>query len=158
MLASWYDRLKDGCEANRVSDSFEKALEAKGVQVTRARRLIARILCASNDHPDVQCLHRRVVKEDASISIATIYRTLKLFRDLGLLERHMFGSDTARYEPVSEDKHDHLVDIESNEVIEFQDEDINRMTQKIAESLGYHLVDHRIELYGFPIDKAKNAR
>ena len=136
----------------KVSCSLERLLESSGVQMTRARRLIARVLCESHDHPNVQLLHKRAVHLDASISIATIYRTLKLFQELGLLERHTFGSGIARYEPVPEDKHDHLVDIDSDEVIEFRDEEIDKITKKIAERLGYVLVDHRLELYGFSLE------
>lgn len=138
-----------------VEKSLEKTLSEKGVSMTRARRLIAQVLCESDDHPDVQRLYQRISSLDASISIATIYRTLKLFYDLGVLERHTFGSNTARYEPIDKDKHDHLVDIETDQVIEFRDEDIERLTKKIAEQLGYCLVDHRLELYGYPIKSVK---
>ena len=138
-----------------VENSLAKTLSERGVSMTRARRLIAQVLCESDDHPDVQRLYHRISSLDASISIATIYRTLKLFYDLGVLERHTFGSNTARYEPVDKDKHDHLVDIKSDKVIEFRDEEIERLTKKIAEQLGYCLVDHRLELYGYPIKDVK---
>ena len=138
-----------------MENALEKILIEKGISMTRARRLIARVLCESQDHPDVQRLHDRVSTLDASISIATIYRTLKLFYELGALERHTFGSNTARYELSDKEKHDHLVDINSGQVIEFRNTEIDKIAQKIAAELGYCLVDHRLELYGYPMKDAK---
>ncbi len=115
------------------------------------RRIIARILSASDDHPDAEELHRRANALDASISLATVYRTVKLFEDSGIIERHDFRDGRARYEEVPDEHHDHLIDIRSGDVIEFQSEEIERLQEEIAHKLGYKLVDHRLELYGVPL-------
>ncbi|MDA8653679.1 transcriptional repressor [Alphaproteobacteria bacterium] len=123
------------------------------MRMTEQRRVIARVLAESDDHPDVEEVHRRAAEQDAGISIATVYRTVRLFEEAGILTRHEFGDGRARYEPVSEGHHDHLIDIQSGQVIEFINEEIERLQQEIAEKLGYRLVDHRLELYGVPIKK-----
>lgn len=127
----------------------------KGMRMTEQRRVIARVLSQSKDHPDVEELHRRAAKIDSRISIATIYRTVRLFEEAGILERHDFRDGRSRYETISEEHHDHLIDVNSGKVVEFQNEEIERLQSKIAEQLGYKLVDHRMELYAVPIEKTK---
>ncbi|CAI8411458.1 MAG: transcriptional repressor [Rhizobiales bacterium TMED143] len=124
-----------------------------GMRMTEQRRVIARVLTLANDHPDVEEVHRRAVLEDAGISIATVYRTVRLFEEAGILTRHDFGDGRARYEPVSDDHHDHLIDIQTGQVIEFTNEAIEELQKEVARKLGYKLVDHRLELYGVPLDK-----
>ncbi|MBL6786727.1 MAG: transcriptional repressor [PS1 clade bacterium] len=124
-----------------------------GMRMTEQRRVIARVLTLANDHPDVEEVHRRAVLEDAGISIATVYRTVRLFEEAGILTRHDFGHGRARYEPVSDDHHDHLIDIQTGQVIEFTNEAIEELQKEVARKLGYKLVDHRLELYGVPLDK-----
>lgn len=120
----------------------------KGLRLTEQRRVIARVLTDSEDHPNVEQLHARASAVDPGISIATVYRTLRLFEEAGLLERHEFGDGRARYEPVAEDHHDHLIDVETGTVVEFADPEIEALQRRIAERLGFRLVDHRMELYG----------
>ena len=139
-------------KAENIGDFESKAQEA-GMRMTEQRRVIARVLAESDDHPDVEEVHRRAAEQDAGISIATVYRTVRLFEEAGILTRHEFGDGRARYEPVSEGHHDHLIDIQSGQVVEFINEEIERLQQEIAEKLGYRLVDHRLELYGVPIKK-----
>lgn len=127
---------------------IEALCHEKGLRITEQRRVIARVLSESDDHPDVEELHRRAVEVDAGISIATVYRTVKLFEDAGILERHDFGDGRARYEATSDEHHDHLIDIETGNVIEFYDEKIEELKNQVAERLGFELVDHRLELYG----------
>lgn len=131
---------------------IEELCHQKGLRITEQRRIIARVLSESDDHPDVEELHRRASEKDEGISIATVYRTVKLFEDAGILERHDFGDGRARYEPVSDDHHDHLIDVESGDVIEFFDPKIEELKNEVARRLGYRLVDHRLELYGRKID------
>ena len=126
---------------------------AKGVRLTDQRKLIAEIMSNSNDHPDVDELHKRVNKIDKKISIATVYRTVKLFEESGIVEKHDFKGGKARYEESPEEHHDHLIDINSGEIIEFVDKDIEVLQNKVAEKLGYKLVDHKLELYGSKIKK-----
>ena len=137
--------------------SLEEQCEAKGIQMTRARRVLAQVLSSSEDHPDVPTLFKRASAIDPSISIPTVYRTVKLFEEVGLLEKHHFSTQSgtlqARYEPTMKGSHDHLVDIESGRVIEFQNEEIEALKERIAEELGYKLVDHRLELYAVPLKK-----
>ena len=116
--------------------------------MTEQRRVIAQVLSDSSDHPDAEALYRRASRVDPKISLATVYRTVKLFGDAGIIESHDFGDGRARYEPADEDHHDHLIDVQTGEVIEFVDEEIERLQERIAEKLGYELVDHRLELYG----------
>ena len=136
------------------SDTIEQRCLAKGVKLTEQRKIIAKIISESkseygeSDHPDVDELYSRVSKIDPKISIATVYRTLKLFEESGIIERHDFREGKSRYEPSSEEHHDHLIDINSGEIIEFVDKDIEELQIKIAKKLGYNLVDHKLELYG----------
>jgi len=130
------------------SIDIEALCQAKGLRITEQRRVIARVLSQSRDHPDVEELHRRASQIDRRISIATVYRTVRLFEDAGILERHDFRDGRSRYEPVPDEHHDHLIDIETGDVIEFSDARIEELQAEIAERLGYRLVDHRMELYG----------
>ncbi len=131
-----------------MPDRIEKLCLAKGLKMTEQRRVIARVLSVSTDHPDVEQLYQRASKIDPRISIATVYRTVKLLEEASILERHDFGDGRARYEEAPEEHHDHLIDANSGEVIEFFNEEIEELQQKIAKELGYKLVDHRLELYG----------
>ena len=137
-----------------MSETIEQKCLNKGVKLTDQRRIIAKVMSESNDHPDVDELYKRVSKIDTKISIATVYRTVKLFEESGILTKHEFKGGKARYEELNEGHHDHLIDIKSGKVVEFQNEAIEELQRKIAEELGYKLVDHRLELYGVP-DKAK---
>jgi Fur family ferric uptake transcriptional regulator len=132
--------------------TIEKRCLEKGLKMTEQRKVIARVLSVATDHPDVEELYRRAVAIDSGISIATIYRTVRLFEESGILDRHDFGDGRARYEEASDEHHDHLIDMRSGDVIEFQDEEIEALQQKIAERLGYRLAGHRLELYGTPIE------
>ena len=134
-----------------TTNSIESQCEQRGLRMTGQRRLIARILSEADDHPDAESVYRRVKREDPKVSLATVYRTLRLFAETGILEMHDFRDGRARYEAADEDHHDHLIDLESGDVIEFVDIEIERLQKKIAEKLGYELVDHRLELYGRPI-------
>jgi Fur family ferric uptake transcriptional regulator len=138
--------------------TLEDACAAKGMRMTEQRRIIARILDAATDHPDVEELYRRAAAIDSKISIATVYRTAKLFEDAGVITRHDFGAGRSRYESIPEEHHDHLIDLRTGEVIEFRDEEIERLQQAMAERLGFRLVDHRLELYGVPLDPKKAGR
>lgn len=120
----------------------------KGMRMTDQRRIIAQVLSQATDHPDVEEVHRRSTAIDPRISIATVYRTVRLFEEAGILERHDFRDGRSRYEPVSEDHHDHLIDLDSGKVLEFHNERIEQLQREIAQELGYELVDHRMELYG----------
>ena len=131
-----------------MTDSIEKKCELKGVKLTEQRKIIARVMSESNDHPNVDELYNRVSKVDSKISIATVYRTVKLFEESGILAKHEFKGDKARYEELNEGHHDHLIDIKSGEIIEFVDEEIEKLQKKVAEKHGYNLVDHKLELYG----------
>ena len=140
-----------------MSDAANLSLEAacleKGMRMTEQRRVIARVQEASSDHPDVEELYRRASAVDPNISISTVYRTVRLFEDAGMIERHDFRDGRSRYEPLPEEHHDHLIDIRSGHVIEFRNEEIERIQERIARELGYRLVDHRLELYAVPLDK-----
>jgi Fur family ferric uptake transcriptional regulator len=137
--------------------SIEEQCAAKGMRMTDQRRTIARVLEAATDHPDVEELHRRAAKIDSRISIATVYRTVKLFEDAGIVARHEFRDGRARYEPVPDEHHDHLIDLRTGKVVEFRDEEIERLQAEIARRLGFKLVDHRMELYGVPLKKDGNS-
>jgi Fur family ferric uptake transcriptional regulator len=137
---------------NRSID-VEALCADKGLRITEQRRVIARVLSESEDHPDVEALHARAAAIDPGISIATVYRTVRLFEDAGILERHDFGDGRARYEAAAETHHDHLIDVETGRVIEFVDADLEALQKKIAEKLGFRLVDHRMELYGVSLDR-----
>ena len=129
--------------------------EEKGLRVTEQRRTVAAVIEDADDHPDVEELYRRASKLDPKISLATVYRTVKLFEDWGLLEKLEFGDGRARYESADRDHHDHLIDLNSGEVIEFVDEEIEALQEKIARKLGYELRGHRLELYGVPVSRKK---
>ncbi len=131
-----------------MSETIEKKCLKKGLKLTDQRKIIARIMSDSKDHPDVDELFRRVTEVDNKISIATVYRTVKLFEEEGIVAKHDFKGKKARYEELSEEHHDHLVDIKTGEIIEFVDDDIEILQKKVAEKLGYDLVDHKLELYG----------
>jgi len=131
-----------------MAETIEQKCLVKGVKLTDQRKIIARVMSQSNDHPDVDELYNRVSKIDSRISIATIYRTVKLFEESGILAKHEFKGGKARYEELSESHHDHLIDIKSGEIIEFVDEEIEKLQKKIADKYGYELVDHKLELYG----------
>ena len=131
---------------------IEDLCEQRGMRMTDQRRIIARVLSGSDDHPDVEEVYRRAAAKDSNISIATVYRTVRLFEEAGILERHEFGDGRARYEQVPEIHHDHLINIQTREVIEFADKQIEELQRAIAERLGYRLVGHRLELYCVPID------
>ena len=126
---------------------------AKGMRMTEQRRTIARVLSGSADHPDVEELYRRCAEIDDRISISTVYRTVKLFEDAGIIERHDFREGRARYEQMRESHHDHLINLRTGEVIEFQSEAIERLQAEVANQLGFKLVDHRLELYAIPLDQ-----
>ena len=132
---------------------IESKCKQKGVRLTDQRKLIARVMSESEGHPDVDELHRKVNKLDPKISIATVYRTVKLFEEAGIVAKHDFKGNKSRYEQVPEEHHDHLIDINTGEITEFVNEDIEKLQKKVAEKLGYKLVDHRLELYGSKIKK-----
>ena len=127
---------------------IEEKCKLKGVRLTDQRKVIAQVMSDSKDHPDVDDLHKRVSGIDKKISIATVYRTVKLFEESGILEKHDFKGGKARYEELNEGHHDHLIDIKSGEIIEFLDNEIEELQKKVAEKYGYELVDHKLELYG----------
>ena len=138
-------------------DRIEKLCVEKGMRMTEQRKVIARVISVSSDHPDVEELHRRAAAIDPHISIATVYRTVRLFEESGILERHDFRDGRSRYEETPEIHHDHLIDMKSGKVVEFVDPEIERLQQEIARRLGYKLVDHRLELYGVPLDEKAKA-
>ena len=132
---------------------LEQLCADRGLRITEQRRVIARVLSESDDHPDVEQLHQRASAIDPKISIATVYRTVRLFEEAGVLDRHDFGDGRARYEPAPEAHHDHLIDVESGKVVEFVDPELEALQKQIAEKLGYRLVDHRMELYGVRLER-----
>ena len=134
-------------------NSIEEKCKTKGVRLTDQRRIIAEVMSKATDHPDVDELHKRINKIDKKISIATVYRTVKLFEESGIVEKHDFKGGKARYEQAPEEHHDHLIDINSGDIIEFVDQDIEILQNKVAKKLGYKLVDHKLELYGSKIKK-----
>jgi Fur family ferric uptake transcriptional regulator len=134
-------------------NKIEKKCLAKDVRLTDQRKIIAKVMSSATDHPDVDELHKRVNKVDKKISIATVYRTVKLFEESGIVEKHDFKGGKARYEEAPDEHHDHLIDINSGEIIEFVDKDIEILQNKVAKKLGYKLVDHKLELYGSKIKK-----
>ncbi|WP_294220097.1 Fur family transcriptional regulator [uncultured Shimia sp.] len=136
-----------------MSDSIIERCETKGLRMTEQRRTIANVLQESSDHPDVEELYARASARDAGISLATVYRTVKLFEEAGILDKLEFGDGRARYEDAEREHHDHLIDISSGEVIEFVDAEIEALQEKIAEKLGFQLKGHRLELYGVPLKK-----
>ena len=130
-----------------MSSSIEDKCLKKGVRLTEQRKIIAKIMSESDDHPDVDELHKRVSKIDSKISIATVYRTVKLFEESGIVSKHDFKGNKSRYEQAPKEHHDHLIDVKTGEIIEFVNEDIEKLQNQVAEKLGYKLVDHRLELY-----------
>ncbi|MBL8643280.1 MAG: transcriptional repressor [Rhodospirillaceae bacterium] len=143
-------------EANTVSRIENRCVD-KGMKMTEQRRVIARVLSAAADHPDVEEVHRRAIDVDPRISIATVYRTVRLFEESGIVKRHDFGDGRARYEPAPESHHDHLIDVHSGKVIEFRNDDIERLQQEVAKAYGYRLVGHRLELFVEPLDRPAKA-
>ena len=140
-----------------MGDRLERLCLEKGLRMTDQRRVIARVLSESTDHPDVEMVHQRSVAIDSGISISTVYRTVKLFEEAAILERHDFGDGRARYEEIPKEHHDHLIDVKTGGVIEFQNVDIERLQKVVARELGYRLVDHRLELYGVRLSKKERA-
>jgi len=138
--------------------NIEALCAAKGMRMTEQRRVIARVLAESDDHPDVEELYRRCVRVDDRISISTVYRTMRLFEDAGIIERHDFRDGRARYETSPDIHHDHLINLRNGDVIEFQSEEIERLQAEVARKLGYRLVDHRLELYAVPLNDEKTKR
>ena len=136
-------------------NSIERLCIEKGMKMTEQRRTIARVLSSADDHPDVEEVYRRAGKMDPRISIATVYRTVRLFEEAHIIERHDFGDGRARYEEVPDEHHDHLIDIQTGKIIEFQNTEIEELQEKIAEKHGMRLVGHRLELYGVPLDAEK---
>ena len=134
------------------TQSLEELCLQKGMRMTEQRRIIAQVLASAHDHPDVEELYRRASAVDSNISISTVYRTVKLFEDSGIIERHDFREGRARYEQIPESHHDHLIDLRTGQVIEFQSEEIEKLQAEVARRLGYKLVDHRLELYAVPLD------
>ena len=134
---------------------IEALCVGRGMRMTEQRRVIARVLSDAEDHPDVEEVYARASGVDPRISISTVYRTVKLFEDAGIIDKHEFRDGRSRYEPTSEEHHDHLIDLRSGEVIEFQNEDIEKLQRAVARELGYRLVDHRLELYGVPLKDDK---
>ena len=137
-------------------DRIEKLCVDKGMRMTDQRRVVARVLSVAKDHPDVEELYRRAHAEDPHISIATVYRTVRLFEEAGIIERHDFRDGRSRYEEMPDVHHDHLIDMRTGRVIEFVDEDIEKLQHAIAKRLGFRLIDHRLELYGVPVDDDGN--
>jgi Fur family ferric uptake transcriptional regulator len=144
---------KDVSVGPGLNTAIEELCIAKGMRMTEQRRVIARVIATADDHPDVEELYRRAAAVDANISISTVYRTVRLFEDAGIIERHDFRDGRSRYEPASEEHHDHLIDLRSGRVIEFRSEEIEEIQRIIAEKLGYELVDHRLELYAVPLKR-----
>ena len=136
-----------------MSSVIENKCIQRGVRLTDQRKLVAKVMSESTDHPDVDELHKRVNKIDSKISIATVYRTVKLFEETGVVAKHDFKGTKARYEEATHEHHDHLIDINTGEITEFVNEDIEKLQEKVAAKLGYKLVDHRLELYGSKIKK-----
>jgi Fur family ferric uptake transcriptional regulator len=137
-------------------NDIEAQCVAKGMRMTEQRRTIARVLAASEDHPDVEELYRRCAKVDDRISISTVYRTGRLFEDAGIIQRHDFREGRARYEQIPDTHHDHLINLRTGEVVEFRSEEIERLQTEVARRLGYKLVDHRLELYAVPLNDEKS--
>jgi len=136
-----------------MNSDIENKCIKKGVRLTEQRKLVAKVMSESTDHPDVDELHKRVNKIDSKISIATVYRTVKLFEEAGVVAKHDFKGTKARYEEATHEHHDHLIDVNTGEITEFVNEDIEKLQEKVAAKLGYKLVDHRLELYGSKIKK-----
>lgn len=140
-----------------MNNNIEKKCIQFGLRMTEQRKIIARVLSASDDHPDAEELYRRTNKINKKISLATVYRTLKLFNDNGILEKHEFKDGKSRYETIPTNHHDHLIDIETGNVIEFHDEEIEKLQERIADNLGYNIVNHRLEIYAVKKSDDKNS-
>jgi Fur family transcriptional regulator, ferric uptake regulator len=156
-----YDDVSEDRRDLAVTESranIEALCAAKGMRMTEQRRVIARVLARSADHPDVEELYRRCAAVDDRISISTVYRTVKLFEDAGIIERHDFREGRARYEQIPDTHHDHLINLRTGDVVEFQSDEIERLQAEIARRLGYRLVDHRLELYAVPLEDKKAER
>ena len=136
-----------------MNETIEQKCISKGVKLTEQRKIIAKVMSEANDHPDVDELYTRVSKIDSKISIATVYRTVKLFEEAGIVTKHDFKGGKARYEELNESHHDHLIDIKTGEIIEFVHDEIEKLQKKVAEKYGYELVDHKLELYGVKKNK-----
>ena len=136
-----------------MDNVIESKCKVKGIRLTDQRKIIAKVMSEAIDHPNVDELHKRVIKLDSKVSIATVYRTVKLFEEVGVVAKHDFKGDKARYEQAPQEHHDHLIDINTGEIIEFVNNDIEKLQKKAAEKLGYKLVDHKLELYGSKIKK-----
>jgi Fur family ferric uptake transcriptional regulator len=149
-------------QRGELMSRLEQLCVDKGLKMTEQRRIIARVLSDSHDHPDVEQVYRRSIAVDPHISLATVYRTVRLFEESNILARHDFGDGRARYEEAERDHHDHLIDVRTRKVIEFQNDQIEELQRKIARDLGYELLGHRLELYGVPLGtppkKGKNGR
>jgi len=141
-----------------MPSELEKLCIDKGLKMTEQRRIIARVLSEAHDHPDVELLYQRANAIDSHISIATVYRTVKLFEEAGIIEKHDFGDGRSRYEPLPDEHHDHLIDLKSGKVIEFTNEQIEKLQEIVARELGYKLVDHRLELYGVPLEAKEKSK
>ena len=139
------------CGVLMLETRIEKLCAEKNMRMTTQRRVIARVLSVAQDHPDVEEVHRRAVEVDSSVSIATVYRTVRLFEEAGILERHDFGDGRSRYEEATDDHHDHLINIKTGEVVEFTNTEIEALQERIAKEHGLKLVDHKLELYGIPL-------
>ena len=158
-----YDGRMDTSPTEKISsdvaqldaERIENLCVKQGMRMTEQRRVIARVLSLASDHPDVEEVYRRASEVDNKISIATVYRTVRLFEEAGILERHDFRDGRSRYEQVTEEHHDHLIDLSTGRVIEFHNDDIENLQRVIARELGFNLVDHRLELYGVPLDRDK---
>jgi Fur family ferric uptake transcriptional regulator len=150
-LESALKRYEAKLTGDKELSEIERACAAKGMRMTEQRRVIARVLGASQDHPDVEELYRRAVAIDDKISISTVYRTVKLFEDAGIIERHDFREGRSRYEQVPDEHHDHLIDVNNGTVIEFHSEEIERLQEEIARRHGFKIVGHRLELYAVRI-------
>lgn len=138
-------------------DRLEKLCAEKGLRMTEQRRVITKVLSESDDHPDVEEIHRRATEIDSRISIATVYRTMKLLEDYEIVQRHDFQDGRSRYEEATDDHHDHLINVRTREVIEFVNDEIEALQEKIAREHGFRLVDHRLELYGVPLDEDEKS-
>jgi len=134
---------------------LEKKCAESGLKMTDQRKIIIRVLSESGDHPDVELIHQRAHKLDSKISIATVYRTMRLFEDAGIIEKHDFGDGRARYEEMGDEHHDHLIDMKNGKVIEFSNNEIEKLQRAIAKKFGYKLIDHRLELYCVPLEDSK---
>ena len=141
-----------------MPNRIERLCQEQGMRMTDQRRVIAQVLSDANDHPDVEELYARASMVDSNISISTVYRTLKLFEDAGIIARHDFRDGRSRYEPLPDDHHDHLIDLKTGHVIEFRNERIGALQEEIARELGYRLVDHRLELYAVPLESGHKGK